>query len=58
MRYAKYEAGSATNPRIFPSGVNGITVSTAIPVNVRKFNAGVFALSDIRTINYLGTKEE
>jgi len=35
MRYAKYDAGSATNPKIVPSGVNGIIVRTAIPVNVR-----------------------
>lgn len=34
-RYAKYAAGSATNPRSFPNIVNGMTVRIVIPVIVR-----------------------
>ena len=34
IRYAKYAVGSATNPNILPNVVNGMIVSTPIPVNV------------------------
>jgi hypothetical protein len=34
IRYRKYAAGSGRNPSIFPKEVNGITVTTAIPLKV------------------------
>ena len=34
-RYSKYANGRGTNPSIVPNEVNGIIVSTTIPVTVR-----------------------
>ena len=44
IRYAKYTPGNATNPSFAPNAVNGIIVSTVIPVNVSNVRGTVARL--------------